>query len=185
VADPDNGINYDPDPIVVKLLDSKGGLVPDVCLVGFLGLSSQPNHRRLYSDLTFTSYVEIPVPAIHDRKPLEPADPDSPSVVFVAAEERVLHYAVTVRSIEAGVLAGSITQAHMASASSPDDPEVMDTAISCWGFITCGGNINPCKARFVVGGSGARARGQSLPAIAVPPSPATAPPRRTKRRSGG
>ena len=66
---------------------SEGGDEPGgyETVVGFVGDSPRAGHLRVYAGLAFRSYCELASADIALATPLDPSDPDGPTVVRVAA----------------------------------------------------------------------------------------------------
>jgi hypothetical protein len=77
-------------------------------LVGYVGPSRRDGSIRLYRDLSFRNYYEIPAEAVVSTTPINPDDENSPTRVQVAPDTKVEVVNVSVQSVEARYLSGSI-----------------------------------------------------------------------------
>lgn len=77
-----------------------------VVLTGYLGPSKVGDNVRLYTDLTFRTYYEVPKGAV--RRTVAGREEDDPTQVWVDSSSRVEVVRTTRQSVEAGYLAGSI-----------------------------------------------------------------------------
>src|SRR5215203_5942669 len=107
-----------PHPLVARLRgpveDDEASPPNVVALTGYLGPSKSGDNVRLYTDLTFRSYYEIPRTAVRNTIPSK--DEDGPSQVWVDAGARIEIVQISRQSVEAGYLAGSITGSFMGGA---------------------------------------------------------------------
>jgi hypothetical protein len=78
-------------------------------LVGYVGPSRRDGSVRLYQDLTFRSYYEIPSESVVSTKPVNPDDENSPTQVQVEPDTKIEVVTVSVQSVEARYLSGSIS----------------------------------------------------------------------------
>lgn len=83
-------------------------------LTGFIGPSGKDGHVRIYRDLTFRSYYEVPSDAV-DYAASD--DPEAPTEVFVAPGTPVAVVEATTGSVEAGFVTGSISQGRLGAAA--------------------------------------------------------------------
>ncbi len=105
----DQKVDLSPTPVVQKLMDPSGSLPEVVTLVGYLGASDRNDSVRLYLDLDFKSYFEIPKEgAVVYRVPDDPADLASPSKILVRATAKITFVRVLEHAAEAAFLVGSI-----------------------------------------------------------------------------
>jgi hypothetical protein len=115
--DQPGSVNLSPHPLVSKLhtdLDNPPNLVT---LVGYLGPSKKPDSTRLYQDLTFRNYYEVPSASITATTPVDAEDPNSPTVIHVPASTTLEAVSTTSQSVEAGFLKGAITSSYLGSAA--------------------------------------------------------------------
>jgi len=102
-------VDLSPHPVVQKLMDPSGRLPEVVTLVGYLGPSDREDFIRLYRDLDFKSYFEIPKEgAILYRMPSDPSDEASPTKIVVRATARIEYVRVFEHAAEASFLQGRI-----------------------------------------------------------------------------
>jgi hypothetical protein len=154
---------------------------PDVVsLIGYIGPSKRPDYTRLYQDLSFRNYYEIPTAGITATTPVNADDENSPTHVQVTADTKLDVVTVSVQSVEARFLSGSIAsgflggaQAQTAGAFAPtlctNITTYMPSCVAqqqpiCLTVVTanptdCGQQCNPnCIATIVTSGVGAQAQ---------------------------
>jgi hypothetical protein len=110
-------VNLGVHPLVSKLhpdLDHSADLVS---LVGYLGPSKDADNIRLYRDLSFNHYFEIPTASITATTPVDANDPNSPTVIHVPASAKLEAVSHSSQSVEAGLLKGAITNGYLTSAT--------------------------------------------------------------------
>jgi hypothetical protein len=112
-------INLDTHPLVNKLHPNPDEIPDIVALVGYLGPSRKDDCVRLYSDLTFRNYYEIPTSGILATSQTNAGDENSPTSVHVSADTRLEAVSISSQNIEASYLKGSIASSHLGSASAP------------------------------------------------------------------
>jgi hypothetical protein len=95
-------------PLIEKMLAHEAQPQNAVELRGYFGPSPKPGFVRLYFQLDFRSYVEIPEGSIIDHAPVDPSVETGPTRVFVAGSTQL----ELVRVLEASFLQGSIASAH-------------------------------------------------------------------------
>ena len=100
--------NLEAHPLVRRLRreDDEPAAADAVVLTGYLGPSKVGDNVRLYADLTFRTYYEIPRAAV--RRTVAGADEDDPTQVWVDSSARVEVVQTTRQSVEAGYLGGAI-----------------------------------------------------------------------------
>ena len=111
------GLNLEPHPLVRQLHSDPDDAQDLISLVGYLGPSKQPDQIRLYSDLSFRHYYEIPSDGIVATTPTNADDPNSPTIVHVKASTRIDVVSVASQNVEAGFLRGAITSGYLGSAA--------------------------------------------------------------------
>ena len=94
-----------PDEMVSKLMPGEGFGAP-LKLSGYLGPSTKPETTRVYTDLGFATYYEIPSDDIITRK--FPEKSGDPSVVYVKRDARVDVVRVS-KNIAASMLIGDLS----------------------------------------------------------------------------
>jgi hypothetical protein len=99
-------------------------------LVGYIGPSRREGSIRLYQDLTFRNYFEIPVDAVLSTAPVNPDDENSPTLVRVDPEAKVEVVSISVQSVEARYLSGAIAGGFYAATAGPAAPAVLCTNIT-------------------------------------------------------
>lgn len=88
-----------------------------VSLVGYIGPSRRDGYIRLYQDLSFRNYYEIPGESVVGTSPVNPDDENSPTQVRVEPDARVEVVTVSVQSVEARYLSGSISSGFLGAAA--------------------------------------------------------------------
>jgi hypothetical protein len=84
---------------------------PLAVLLGYFG-KEDDGYVRLYTSLDFNAYYHIPRQAIVRTEPVDPANENSPTRVWVTRTTKV----DLVLTVEASHLQGAITAAHLAGA---------------------------------------------------------------------
>lgn len=131
--DSPGGVNLETHPLVAKLHANPDELSDLVALVGYLGPSKKTDHVRLYVDLTFRSYYEIPTEGILSTSAAAAADENSPTTVHVAGSTQLEKVSVTIQSTEARFLQGSIAGGYLSGADVGVDAQCSwPTSPSCW-----------------------------------------------------
>jgi hypothetical protein len=115
-AEQPKATDLSPDSIVEQLHPDTEITEAAVTLTGYLGPSSTDDNVRLYSNLSFTSYYEIPKDGILGRAKADPKDEDSATVLRVKSDTRLDIVNSTRRTIEANALSGSITGNYLSTA---------------------------------------------------------------------
>ncbi len=103
-------------PLVDKLHTDPDDTRNLVSLVGYIGPSKKPDSIRLYLDLGFKSYYEIPKSGVVSTSAAGD-DPNSPTTVFVDATTPVEVVTVQSQSVAAGYLQGAIASGYLGGAS--------------------------------------------------------------------
>jgi hypothetical protein len=106
----DNEIEEDP---LVESLVADASAPPDVgCLPGLLGKSSREGYVRLYMDLTFSEFVEIPRSDIVHTESLPKAESriTAQTIVWIRDGARLIHTRHTTLDFRKEFLAGPIAQ---------------------------------------------------------------------------
>ncbi|MFL6257801.1 MAG: hypothetical protein ACJ74T_22570 [Pyrinomonadaceae bacterium] len=88
-----------------------------VLLVGYIGPSKRNDYIRLYQDLTFRNYYEIPKLGVVSTAPLNPDDENSPTGVQVIADTKLDVITISVQSVEARLLSGTISSGYLGGAA--------------------------------------------------------------------
>jgi hypothetical protein len=122
---PESEPNLEVHPLVAKL-GAQGQAPRDLAtLVGYLGPASQDDQVRLYHDLSFRGYYDIPRSEVVHTEPLNAGDENSPTRVLVNASARVAQTHVSTQSGEARFLQGGITSGFLPTAAAPAAPIVV------------------------------------------------------------
>jgi hypothetical protein len=113
-------LNLDPDRIVNELHPNPDSLESVVTLEGYLGPSSTQGNVRLYLDLTFNNYYEIPnaKDAIVGRTRKDPVDESSQTILRVRSQTRLQVVSISSKNVEAGYLSGAITSGFLGTSQS-------------------------------------------------------------------
>lgn len=116
-----DALNLETHPLVAKL-GGEGDEPPPslVTLVGYLGPSRRPDSVRLYADLTFRTYYEVPRSGIKSSE----AGPDenSPTRLAVYSDTKIDIVQTSRQSVEAGYLSGAISGGFLGGAASARRP---------------------------------------------------------------
>lgn len=134
------GVNLETHPLVAKLHADPDQLTDLVALVGYLGPSKREGYVRLYVDLTFRNYYEIPTEGIVSTSPTDASDENSPTTLHVAGDTQVDKVSITSQSTEARFLQGSISSGYLSGADAGAQAAAVDWPGSptCWcGSHTC------------------------------------------------
>jgi len=101
-------------PVIAKLIKSHGSIPDTLELVGYLGPSDKDDRVRLYLDLNFKSYVEIPKEgAILYQEPTVASEEARPTKILVSASAKLTLVEVRVlEQVEASFLRGSIASGY-------------------------------------------------------------------------
>src|SRR5207244_1443408 len=100
-------------PLVAKLHPDPDDARNLISLVGYLGPSKNPDDIRLYLDLTFNHYYELPSASIVATAPTNADDPNSPTSVYVEASTQLNVVSTASQSVAAGFLKGAITSGYL------------------------------------------------------------------------
>ncbi len=98
-------VDLTPHPLVAKLLANAAKPSPDaVTLEGYLGPSSRDGYVRVYLDLTFKAYFEIPKNGILHADKADPSNESKPTTIVIDPATKL----DLVHSLEASYLKGRI-----------------------------------------------------------------------------
>ena len=113
-------------------------------LDGFIGPTKKSDRMRLYLNLSFDTFVDIPVSGIMSTLPIDASDENSPTRVWIRAETRLDVVQSMSRTIEASYLRGGIARQYLTrSAAARRVANVNDLAPDtnlCDSFYVCGGD---------------------------------------------
>ncbi len=123
-------VNLETHPLVARLHADPDEYSEAVALVGYLGPSNKTDYVRLYVDLSFRNYYEIPAGAVVSTTPADASDENSPTTVHVSGDARLEKVSVTSQSVEARFLQGSISAGYLGTAGG-------GAASEAWTFGTC------------------------------------------------
>ncbi len=100
-------------PLVNKYHEDPNVLRDFVTLVGYIGPSNKPDHVRVYADLSFRNYYEVPTSGVVATTPTDSNDPNSPTRVDVNAKTHMEVVSISSQTVEASFLQGSIVSGYM------------------------------------------------------------------------
>jgi hypothetical protein len=98
-------VDLTPHPLVAKLISNPASPAPDaVTLEGYLGPSSREGYVRVYLDLTFKAYFEIPKSGIIHADKADPSNESKPTTIVIDPATKL----DLVHSLDASYLKGKI-----------------------------------------------------------------------------
>ena len=106
-------VKVPPHPIVAKLKPSVDAPANMVSLMGYFGPSKRDGYMRLYADLSFSCYYEIPVDAIAYAQPTDREDENSLTRVLVPATTQLDVVTTNIQTVQAAYLQGSIVSQYL------------------------------------------------------------------------
>jgi hypothetical protein len=109
-------VNLTPHPLVTKLHPEPDALNDLVALIGYFGPSKKAGCIRLYADLSFRSFYDIPTKGIVHTEPTDAKDENSPTKVLVLAVTKLEVVETTSQCVEASYLQGPIARDYLAGA---------------------------------------------------------------------
>jgi hypothetical protein len=128
---------FPPHPLIAKMLATYGALKSLVALEGYIGPTQTPGAVRLYLDLDFRSYVEIPAdqilfpdPGNADQNTTLTKDVD-PTKIFVPASTKIEVIQVQSASVEASFLQGNITSSYPLGSCRPAPSDKSTRPTTC------------------------------------------------------
>lgn len=129
------GARLKADPIVGILVTDPNDPPDVVAIAGYVGPSSRRKHSRLYLNLNFSTYVDIPDGAVEHYESLGSRnEPLRGSVIWISRETATSLTVTSTSHASAGLLEGKISDALMRDASprllSRRPPTVTPTAVS-------------------------------------------------------
>ena len=104
-------------PLVARLHPEPDSPQDHVALVGYFGPSKKDACMRLYTDLNFRSYYDIPIDGIVHTQPTDAKDENGPTTVLVMASTKLDVIEATHQCVEASYLQGAIAGNYLAGAS--------------------------------------------------------------------
>jgi hypothetical protein len=109
-----------------------------VVLIGYIG-NVTADFIQVYPNLDLRTYYRIPnnSAVILYQAPINPADPSSPTKFVLDASTPIEVVNVSVKTLEAGFLAGAIADGHMSKAKSPKVSAMPNTFIPMPGLPIC------------------------------------------------
>jgi hypothetical protein len=146
------------DRLVEKLVPDANSLEPTICLVGFIGESSQAGMWRLYLGPELNEYVEF---TEEDVRNIEPIPEEQSSLggtqVWLRATTTLRYTRITSQQIQADFLQGAITSGYMQGATSAFQATSARaaTGVACTRNYVCSTNphIPACQLRTEVCGT--------------------------------
>jgi hypothetical protein len=108
-------VDLTPHPLVTRL-NPEGDPPPNlVMLAGFIGPSKKPDGIRLYLDLSFNTFIDIPVAGIVSTQSVDSEDENSPTRVWVHGDARLDVVQNVSQTMEASYLRGWIARNYLRS----------------------------------------------------------------------
>ena len=101
-------------PLIEKIRKGEHNLEDKAFLVGYFGEEEEGGHKRLYTSLHLQSYYQVKKDDIIHSLPVNPRNPNSPSLVFLKPKSKV----ALVMPAES-FFHGTITQAFLHGAANP------------------------------------------------------------------
>jgi hypothetical protein len=123
---PDLGVH----PLVARLNPDPDSPRDLAVVVGYIGPSKDRETVRIYTDLSFRSYVEAPREAVASTEPTDREDPDSPTRVYLEASAKVNVVQSSSQSVEASYLQGSIASQYLGGAAVPGTTAQLTPALA-------------------------------------------------------
>ncbi|MGH9822293.1 MAG: hypothetical protein ACREDR_03390 [Blastocatellia bacterium] len=109
--------NLNTHPLVEKHHPNPNEIRDVVSLAGYIGPSNTAGNVRLYSDLTFQHYYEIPRSGIVSTSSLNADDENSPTTVDLKPDTKLQQVSISSQSVEASFLKGAISGGFLGAAS--------------------------------------------------------------------
>jgi hypothetical protein len=109
-AEPDKFV---PDSAVNDLHSDPDDFSPQTTLIGYVGPSPNDDNFRLYTDLSFSKFYEIPKDALKGRTSADSSDENAPSIIRIDAGARVRIVTHSESSVEASAIAGNISSGYL------------------------------------------------------------------------
>src|SRR5262249_27932677 len=152
-------LDLTPHPLVTRL-NPEGDPPPNlVMLVGFIGPSKKPNGIRLYLNLSFNAFVDIPVAGIVSAQSVDSKDENSPTCVWVRGDAKLDVVQTVSQTMEACYLWGQISRDYLKSTTPAREFMAPDAGVSmhCTAMNTqlCPSITGGCE------GGGGRERGDT------------------------
>lgn len=102
------GVDLTPHPIGTTILDESGEPRETALVVGFLGVADANDLVRIYLDLSFRTYLEMPAKKVLYVEKFDPSNELQPTKILVASDSPLK----LVRTVEASLIEGSIVSAY-------------------------------------------------------------------------
>jgi hypothetical protein len=155
------------DNFVAKAVPDPRNVGETLFLTGFVGASSQPEHTRIYSDASLSSYVDVNTSDIvHSEALSEEQSPLGDSYIWVKRDAEV-YFGVPGQSTKGKFLQGPLTAAYGSQFGTAEGPELIKRPITMGctygppqcpptAYLTCNYSHYPwCYAEAAaVGGAG-------------------------------
>src|SRR6185295_5795994 len=140
-----------PHPLVTRL-NPEAEAPPDlVVLVGFIGPSKKPDRIRLYLNLSFNAFIDIPVAGIVSTQSVDREDENSPTRVWVRGEAKLEVVQAASQTIEASYLRGRIARDYLRATTPARGLVAPDPGVSMYCMAM---NTRLCDSIFDDGGCG-------------------------------
>lgn len=135
-----DAVDLTPHPLVNQNHPDPDDITPAppevIYLVGYIGASKRPDYTRLYQDLSFRNYYEIPTSGIVSTTPVNPDDENSPTHLQVLADTKLDVITVSVQSVEARFLSGSISSGFFGAAATGTGAQAAAAQMACTNITT-------------------------------------------------
>ncbi|MGI4768271.1 MAG: hypothetical protein ACRYGP_24785, partial [Janthinobacterium lividum] len=138
-------------PLVAKLLPEIDSPTKKVVLVGYVGPSKHDDRIRLYANLSFDRYWEIPKSAVIASESASKDDENGPTIVFLAADTPVEQVAMATRTGPASFLSGPIASGSLSGGVTSR------SEVACCGTLWSAGCTFPSGAAAAPQQAGANA----------------------------
>jgi hypothetical protein len=144
-------IEFKSHPLVEKLQPDPDHSRHLVTLVGYVGQSKKADYIRLYTDLSFRRYYEIPTSGITHVEPSDTKAENSPTTVLVVSDTKLEVVETASLTLEASYLQGDIATGYLAGSDWGQilsNPAGVDVPIAGTGMYFCSPHRTvPCATR--------------------------------------
>ncbi|WP_437752166.1 hypothetical protein [Sorangium sp. So ce1389] len=117
MSESSKGIDLSTHPLVAGHHPDPDDFKDLASFTGYLGPAKKEGYIRLYLDLTFKHYYELPSDAVLATRPSKAGDPQSPTIVTIKGEAKLSVVNVTSTITEASFLQGSISKGYLPAAA--------------------------------------------------------------------
>lgn len=148
-------------PLIAKLVKDPDNLPRLVGIPGYIGPSPEKNHVRIYNDLDFSSYTEVPKEAIQHVEPFDDTRENSATVALVSADAPVRFVRRNLRPDESRFLAGGLAATQLQGTAARSDATTACCPATLQQTEQCGGGGEP---------------GSPPPSVSCPPPSINCPP---------